>query len=197
MVHSRPMGCRPGTASRPSPPTTSPVTAVLMIHQRATPISGRTTNSTTSSPSTNKITSRYDSPPSPPTPGPWRCSQAAAWRRSPSRRHSQVSSSPRSGAEAMRPAIPLTTGATRPEPVTVLVYSENPAVRERIRFALGGRPSRELGRVEYVEVDTGEGAVAAVDAGGIDLCILDGESWPTGGMGVSRQLKNEVANLSL
>jgi CheY-like chemotaxis protein len=94
----------------------------------------------------------------------------------------------------MSPANPLTTGSARPEPVTVLVYSENPAVRERIRFALGGQPSRELGRVEYVEVDTGEGAVAAVDAGGIDLCILDGESWPTGGMGVSRQLKNEVAN---
>ena len=34
--------------------------------------------------------------------------------------------------------------------------------------------------------------LAAVDAGEIDLCILDGEAQPTGGMGLSRQLKNEI-----
>lgn len=85
-------------------------------------------------------------------------------------------------------------GSAPPEPCTILVYSENPAVRERIRFAIGRRPSPGLGRISYVETDSGEATVAAVDAGGIDLCILDGESWPTGGMGVSRQLKNEVAN---
>ena len=34
--------------------------------------------------------------------------------------------------------------------------------------------------------------LAAADAGQVDLAILDGEAQPTGGMGVSRQLKNEI-----
>ena len=76
--------------------------------------------------------------------------------------------------------------------LTVLVYSDDPAVREQVRVALGRRPVRELGRVEYVEIDDGGAVVEAVDAGGIDLCILDGEAWPTGGMGICRQLKNEI-----
>jgi hypothetical protein len=36
--------------------------------------------------------------------------------------------------------------------------------------------------------------VAAVDAGGVDLCVLDGEAQPTGGMGISRQLRYEIAD---
>jgi len=75
---------------------------------------------------------------------------------------------------------------------TVLVYSDDAAVRERIRMAVGRRPAPDLGRVSYVEVDTGEEVVAAADAGGLDLLLLDGEAWPTGGMGISRQLKNEL-----
>jgi DNA-binding response OmpR family regulator len=93
-----------------------------------------------------------------------------------------------------RPATEIADGSPRRESLHVLVYSENPAVRERVRFAVGRRPAPGLSQVSYVDTDTGEATVAAVDAGGIDLCILDGESWPTGGMGVSRQLKNEVAN---
>jgi hypothetical protein len=31
-----------------------------------------------------------------------------------------------------------------------------------------------------------------VDAGGIDVCVLDAEAAPTGGMGISRALKNEI-----
>ena len=34
---------------------------------------------------------------------------------------------------------------------------------------------------------------AAVDAGGLDLLILDGEATPSGGMGLAKQLKDEVA----
>jgi len=45
-----------------------------------------------------------------------------------------------------------------------------------------------------VECATGDEVVAAVDAGGVDLCLLDGEAQPTGGMGISRQLRNEVAD---
>lgn len=78
--------------------------------------------------------------------------------------------------------------------LTVLVYSEDHAVRDRLRMAIGRRPAAELGRVDYLEADTGPAVVGAVDAGGVDLCVLDGESWPTGGLGISRQLKNEIAD---
>ncbi len=75
---------------------------------------------------------------------------------------------------------------------TVIVFSHDPAVREQVRTAVGRRPSPDLGRIEYVDCATGEEVVARVDRGGVDLAILDGEAQPTGGMGISRQLKNEI-----
>jgi DNA-binding response OmpR family regulator len=75
---------------------------------------------------------------------------------------------------------------------TVIVYSSDPAVREQVRTAVGRRPAPDLGRIEWVECTTGEEVVARVDAGGVDVAILDGEAKPTGGMGLSRQLKNEI-----
>jgi DNA-binding response OmpR family regulator len=76
---------------------------------------------------------------------------------------------------------------------TVLVYSDDAAVREKIRLAVGRRPAPDLGRVEYVEVATGADVIAKADAGGIDLLLLDAEAWPEGGMGLARQVKNELA----
>ena len=77
---------------------------------------------------------------------------------------------------------------------TVLVYSDNPQVRDAVRLAIGRRPARDLGRVEFVEVATGPKLIEAVDAGGIDLAILDGEAWPTGGLGLAKQLKDELTD---
>lgn len=74
----------------------------------------------------------------------------------------------------------------------VLVYSDNADSRQQIRMALGRRPSRELPEVEYVEVATEPMVIRAADAGGLDLLILDGEAAPAGGMGVCRQLKDEI-----
>ena len=34
--------------------------------------------------------------------------------------------------------------------------------------------------------------IATMDAGGIDLAILDGEAVPAGGIGIARQLKDEI-----
>jgi CheY-like chemotaxis protein len=84
-----------------------------------------------------------------------------------------------------------------PAEQTVLVFSDDPAVRERIRLAVGRRPAPDVGAVRYVEASTGEEVVAAVDAGGVDLLLLDGEAHPTGGMGISRQLKNEIDDCPL
>jgi DNA-binding response OmpR family regulator len=46
--------------------------------------------------------------------------------------------------------------------------------------------------VEYVEVATEPMVIRTADAGGLDLLILDGEAAPAGGMGVCRQLKDEL-----
>src|ERR671932_800570 len=45
-----------------------------------------------------------------------------------------------------------------------------------------------------LECSTGEEVVAAVDRGGVDVCLLDGEAQPTGGLALSRQLKAEIAD---
>jgi len=78
--------------------------------------------------------------------------------------------------------------------LTVLVFSHRPEVREAIITAVGRRPASDLARVRYVEAGTIDEVLGFVDAGEVDLAILDGEAQPTGGMGVSRQLKNEIDN---
>jgi DNA-binding response OmpR family regulator len=79
-----------------------------------------------------------------------------------------------------------------PDTVTVLVYSSHPATREKVLLSLGRRPAADIAPLEYVECETGEEVIDALDAGGIDLAILDGEATPTGGIGLSRQVKNEL-----
>lgn len=76
--------------------------------------------------------------------------------------------------------------------LTVLVFSHRPEVREAITMAIGRRPAPDLGRVAFVEAGGIAEVLALADAGGIDLAILDGEAQPTGGMGISRQLKHEI-----
>ncbi|MCZ2847555.1 hypothetical protein [Modestobacter sp. VKM Ac-2978] len=79
-------------------------------------------------------------------------------------------------------------------PATVLVFSQRAEVRTAVRTALGNAPAADVGPVTYLECATADEVVAAVDRGGVDLCVLDGEAQPTGGMGISRQLKHEIAD---
>jgi CheY-like chemotaxis protein len=74
----------------------------------------------------------------------------------------------------------------------ILVYSDDRSTREQIRLAIGRRPAPDLPRVEFVECATYPAVIQAVDAGGLDLLMLDGEAVPYGGMGIARQLKDEV-----
>jgi DNA-binding response OmpR family regulator len=78
------------------------------------------------------------------------------------------------------------------EPRKILVFSHRPEVRETIITAVGRRPAADVGRVVYEEVDTISAVLMAMDAGSVDLAILDGEAQPTGGLGLCRQLKNEI-----
>ncbi len=74
----------------------------------------------------------------------------------------------------------------------VLLYSSNANTREAVRLAVGRRPASDLPLVEWVECATQPAVISHVDAGGLDVLILDGEAAPSGGMGLCRQLKNEI-----
>lgn len=79
-------------------------------------------------------------------------------------------------------------------PLKILVFSHRPEVRESIITAIGRRPAADLGRVAYIEAAGVADVLSELDAGTADLAILDGEAQPTGGIGLTRQLKNEVTD---
>jgi DNA-binding response OmpR family regulator len=74
----------------------------------------------------------------------------------------------------------------------VLVYSDDVNTRQQVILALGRRVHPDLPELEYVEVATEPVVIQNMDAGGIDLAILDGEAVPAGGMGIAKQMKDEI-----
>ncbi len=78
------------------------------------------------------------------------------------------------------------------ERLRVLVYSNDVTVRQQVILALGRRPHPDLPEVTYVEVATEPVVIQNMDAGAVDLAILDGEATPAGGMGIAKQLKDEI-----
>lgn len=74
----------------------------------------------------------------------------------------------------------------------VLVYSDDSNTREQVRLAAGRRPAADTPAVEYLECATLPAVLSALEAGGVDACVLDGEAAPAGGMGVCRQIKDEI-----
>jgi len=82
--------------------------------------------------------------------------------------------------------------AATPEPLlTILLYASDRTVRENVRFTLGRKVAADLPAIRVLEVATQPAVLTAMDRGGIDLAILDGEAVP-GGLGLCRQLKDEV-----
>ena len=78
------------------------------------------------------------------------------------------------------------------KPLKVLVYSDDVDTRQQVILALGRRPHPDLPELQYVEVATEPVVIQNLDAGGIALVILDGEAVPAGGMGIAKQLKDEI-----
>jgi DNA-binding NtrC family response regulator len=82
----------------------------------------------------------------------------------------------------------------------IIVYSDDSSVRSAIAAALGKRVADDLPEHQIEEFATAAALRAFVDrkstSGELraDLFILDGEAVPEGGMGVARQLKDEVFN---
>ena len=79
----------------------------------------------------------------------------------------------------------------------ILVYSHDPNVREQVIRALGKSIDPELPELSYTEVADQQKVIAAVDDGRIDVAILDAEATPSDGMGIAKQLRDEVKNCPL
>ena len=83
---------------------------------------------------------------------------------------------------------------------TIVLYSDDSSVRRAVIGALGSRVAPEMAEHVTHEFATGAALRLFVDSkkpgseNPIDLFILDGESVPEGGLGIARQLKDEVFN---
>ena len=96
-------------------------------------------------------------------------------------------------AAAIEPGSAASAGAG-PRQVSVLLYSDDITTRDSVRAAAGRRPARDVEIIRWHECATAPAVTEALDAGGYDLVILDGEAAPTGGLGLCRELKNEIYN---
>jgi len=81
----------------------------------------------------------------------------------------------------------------------IAIYSDDLSVRQAVKAALGSKLAGGI-EVETIEFATADALRLYVDETGtkgevrVDLFILDGEAVPEGGLGVARQLKDEVFN---
>jgi DNA-binding response OmpR family regulator len=79
--------------------------------------------------------------------------------------------------------------------LNIVVYSDDSSVRAAVAAALGRQVAADLPEHKVHEFATGPALRLYVDSKKpVDLFILDGESVPEGGMGIARQLKDEVFN---
>ena len=132
------------------------------------------------------LIARVDDPPNPPKGQ--RTLRSLRTGRPPGSEGRQMSSGEPPAARGG--ALGIRTASIR-ERLTILLYASNRATRDQVRLALGRRLAPDLPPVSVVEVATQPAVITAMDAGGIDLAILDGEAVP-GGMGLCRQLKDEI-----
>lgn len=90
------------------------------------------------------------------------------------------------------PAAPSQSTGTAARSISVLLYSSDRSVRDSVRVAVGDHPAEGVQIERWQECATPAATLAHVQAGGFDVLVLDGESQPYGGMGICRQLKNEI-----
>ena len=78
---------------------------------------------------------------------------------------------------------------------TVIIYSDDSSVRRAITLAISPTPASDLAAITIKEFATGPALRSYLDEGNAaDLLILDGEAVPEGGMGIARQVKDEIFN---
>lgn len=97
-----------------------------------------------------------------------------------------------SGGHSTDVASPAVADGAAAREITVLLYSDDRSVRDAVRVAVGRRPAPDVTVVGWRECATAAAVIEAVEGGRFDLLILDGEAAPVGGLGLCRQLKNEI-----
>jgi DNA-binding response OmpR family regulator len=60
-----------------------------------------------------------------------------------------------------------------------------------MRLAVGPRPAPDI-EVEFIEASTYDECVKLIDDYELGLLLLDGEASPGGGLGIARQLRDEI-----
>jgi len=81
------------------------------------------------------------------------------------------------------------------EKLVIALYSDDSSVRASVISALGKQLDPTLAVHEIKEFATADALRLYVESKKqVDLFVLDGEAVPEGGMGVARQLKDEVFN---
>lgn len=81
---------------------------------------------------------------------------------------------------------------SEPTGPSILLYSDDVDVREQVRLAVGRRLERGAPEIRWLEVATADEVVDIVRNDPPALLVLDGEADKVGGMGLSRQLKDEI-----
>ncbi len=83
---------------------------------------------------------------------------------------------------------------SEPTGPSILLYSDDVDVREQVRLAVGRRLERGAPEIRWLEVATADEVVDIVRNDPPALLVLDGEADKVGGMGLSRQLKDETTS---
>ncbi len=77
-------------------------------------------------------------------------------------------------------------------PLRVLVYSSNADFRIKVHRALGRTPDIYAAPLDFVDTATQAAVTGEMASATIDLVVLDGEAAPCGGIGLAKQLKDEL-----
>jgi len=89
--------------------------------------------------------------------------------------------------------VATTTRGPRPvAKVSILLYSDDYTTRDAVRAAVGRRPAKDVEVVRWHECATADAVISSVESDTFDILVLDGEAAKVGGLGLARQLKNEI-----
>lgn len=87
----------------------------------------------------------------------------------------------------------MATDRSERTPQIVLVYSDNSLVRAAIARSITPSPAADIAPIRVKEFATADALKEYFnDKGVADLIIVDGEAAPVGGLGLAREIKDEI-----
>lgn len=74
----------------------------------------------------------------------------------------------------------------------MVVFGSNAVTRRRVIDTVGSHPRAGLPALSYIEIATPAALLVRLQVGDVELVVLDGEAAPAGGLGIARQLRDEL-----